>query len=127
MRARAGLDERERAAMTRHSFESHQILRSIPGFEKIALWCAFHHETPDGKGYPFHRHSPALSQEARIITLADRFQALVQKRPYRDAPPLSDILLHLQEFAATGQPEPGLAALAEQNLDACWQAATGTF
>ncbi len=121
----APLDGRERAAMMRHSFESYQLLRHIPGFEDIALWCAFHHETPDGKGYPFHRHSPALSQEARIVTLADIFQALAQKRPYRDALPPSDILLHLKEFAAAGQLEAALVTLAEQNLEACWQAATG--
>ena len=37
-----------------HSFETYQILSSIQGFEDIACWAAYHHEEPDGSGYPFH-------------------------------------------------------------------------
>ena len=69
--------------MNTHSFETYQILRQIPGFEEIALWAAYHHEEPGGKGYPFHLRAETLPLEARILRIADIFQAMTQHRPYR--------------------------------------------
>jgi putative nucleotidyltransferase with HDIG domain len=77
------LDEQERRIINTHSFETYQILRHIKGFDEIALWAAYHHEEPNGKGYPFHVSESALSLEARILRVADIFQAMVQDRPYR--------------------------------------------
>lgn len=90
------LNIHDQQMMKRHSFESFQVLREIRGFEDIALWAAYHHEKPNGSGYPFKREGVELSLEARIIAVADMFQALVQDRPYRKAMSLEqtcDILL----------------------------------
>lgn len=119
----AGLDPKERAAMTRHSFETYQILRRIPGLEDIARWAAYHHEAPDGEGYPFHRRGSELSLEARIIAVADVFQAMAQNRPYRAAMEPEEILRHLRELATASHLDAELVDLVGQNLDACQLAA----
>jgi putative nucleotidyltransferase with HDIG domain len=79
----ARLDEEERTVMHSHSFETWQILRHIRGFEDIATWAAHHHEAPGGTGYPFGVDAATLPLEARILRVADIFQAMVQDRPYR--------------------------------------------
>jgi len=122
----AGLDPKERAAMARHSFETYEILRRIPGMEDIARWAAYHHEAPDGEGYPFHRRGSELPLEARIVSVADVFQAMAQNRPYRKAMRPEEILRHIKELAAAGHLDAGLAGLVERDLDACWRAATAT-
>jgi HD-GYP domain-containing protein (c-di-GMP phosphodiesterase class II) len=76
-------DPHERSLINAHSFETYQILRHISGFEEIACWAAYHHEEPDGHGYPFHLSAASMSVEARILRVADIFQALAQDRPYR--------------------------------------------
>lgn len=77
------LDDDERLVMKSHSFETQQILRNIRGFEEIGAWAAHHHEEPGGHGYPFGLDAATLPLEARILRVADIFQAMVQDRPYR--------------------------------------------
>lgn len=77
------LDDDERLVMKSHSFETQQILRNIRGFEEIGAWAAHHHEEPGGQGYPFGLDAATLPLEARILRVADIFQAMVQDRPYR--------------------------------------------
>lgn len=77
------LDENERLTMKCHSFETQQILRNIKGFEEIGAWAAHHHEEPGGGGYPFGLDAAQLPLEARILRVADIFQAMLQHRPYR--------------------------------------------
>ncbi|MEJ2592105.1 MAG: HD domain-containing protein [Candidatus Thiodiazotropha sp.] len=117
------LNETERHAMHRHSFETYQVLRRIDGFNEIALWASYHHETPDGEGYPFRRHGDELSIEARIISVADVFQALAQTRPYRPAMETHAILQHLHEMAANEKLDPRIVALVANDPVACYQAA----
>ncbi|MDJ0833006.1 MAG: HD domain-containing protein [Gammaproteobacteria bacterium] len=95
----AKLDTRDMHVMHRHSFETYQVLREIPGFDDIALWASYHHEKADGSGYPFKRAGEELSNQARIIAVADVFQALAQDRPYRAAMPVEQICSILQEMA----------------------------
>jgi putative nucleotidyltransferase with HDIG domain len=118
------MDERERAVMLRHSFESYQILRRIKGLEEIALWAAYHHEMPAGHGYPFHASSGELGKEARIIAVADVFQALAQNRPYRDGLSSPRIVEMLQEQAAAGHLDREIVALVAKDPEGCWQQAT---
>lgn len=98
-----GLDEGERKMMNAHSFETFQILRHIRGFEEITRWAAYHHEEPDGSGYPFHLRGSELPLEARILRVADIFQAMVQDRPYRKGYSGAAALSFLEELAAKGR------------------------
>lgn len=110
--------------MHRHSFETFRILRHINGFEQIAEWAGNHHETLLGDGYPFQREQTELSIEARIIAVADIFQALAQNRPYRPALSANEILEILEEMANEGRIDKELVKLVTGNLDSCYRAAT---
>jgi len=112
------LSDEERQVMASHSFESWQILRNIAGFEDIAAWASFHHEEPEGGGYPFGIAGAALPWEARILRVADVFQAMIQDRPYR--PPVAPRVVcdHLAQLARDGRVDPAALALLECNLDA---------
>lgn len=110
------LDTHERQIINTHSFETYQILRSISGFEEIALWAAYHHEEPGGMGYPFRVHEKDLSIEARILRVADIFQAMAQDRPYRAGWPSYEVLAFLQELAGKGSLDADLVKLVADNL-----------
>mgnify|MGYP000892104041 CR=1 FL=1 len=114
----------EFSVMERHAFETYQILRHIPGLEQIAEWAAFHHEALNGQGYPFRRDAGRLSTEARIVAVADVFQALAQERPYRGRQPSEEIPRFLDEFVRQGVLDGDLVAVASDDLDGSWRAAT---
>ncbi len=114
----------EFSMMERHSFETYQILRHVPGLEKIAEWAAFHHEALNGQGYPFRRSADTLTWEARIVAVADVFQALAQTRPYRGAQSLEEISRILDEYATRGVLDPDIVAIARDDLDGSLRAAT---
>jgi putative nucleotidyltransferase with HDIG domain len=75
-----------------HPVYTRKILAIITGFEEIAGVAAAHHERLDGSGYPDGMTGKELTLAARIIAVADVFQALTEKRPYRDAMP-ADLVL----------------------------------
>ena len=111
------LTQEERVVMMRHSFESYQILHRITGFEDIAQWAAFHHEALSGDGYPFHKNHKNLGIEARIIAVADVFQALVQVRPYRDSLPPEKIIFIINNMVDEGRLDRELVAFATSHVD----------
>ena len=121
----ARLDERERALMNAHSFETFQILRMIPGFEEIARWAAYHHEQPGGDGYPFHLPGETLALEARILRVADIFQAMVQDRPYRAGLSADAVRDFMLELAGRGDVDAAIVAVALADLPGALAAATG--
>lgn len=116
----------ERAVMKKHSFATYQILRQIRGFEELALWAAQHHESLNGKGYPFHSTAQQIPLEARIIRVADVFQALAQRRPYRAPMPMPEILNVLRKMQADNEVDGTIVDTVERRLDECRQAALGT-
>ena len=113
----------EYAIMKRHSFDSYDILCKIKGFEEIALWAGDHHEWLNGGGYPSLKKKRNLSIEARIITIADIFQALAQQRPYREMLTAKNILIILKKEVAAGKLAADIVNMVEQNLDNCMQKA----
>jgi len=114
----------EFSVMERHAFETYQILRHIPGLEQVAEWAAFHHEALNGHGYPFRRDAGKLSTEARIVAVADVFQALAQERPYRGRQQAEEIPRFLDDFVRQGVLDGDLVAVATDDLDGSWRAAT---
>jgi HD-GYP domain-containing protein (c-di-GMP phosphodiesterase class II) len=117
------LTAEEKRTLSRHSFDTYNILCNIKGLEQVALWAAQHHERVNGTGYPYHTRAGGISLEARIIAVADVFQALAQRRPYREALGTHDILRILQEQVASGRLDDQVVACVADNLPACWHAA----
>jgi putative two-component system response regulator len=58
----------------------------------IREWVLASHERPDGRGYPRGLSGEAIPLEGRIAAVADCFDALMSKRPYKPALPLADVL-----------------------------------
>jgi len=54
-------------------------------FGDIGEWIQFHHERPDGTGYPAHRGAGEVPLEAAILGVADAYEAMTARRPYREA------------------------------------------
>ncbi len=128
----AQLDREERFSINTHTFETYQILRNIRGFEEIACWAAYHHEEPDGSGYPFHLSLAAMPLEARIIRVADIFQAMAQDRPYRKGLPADGVIAFVEGLAAVGRVDAKIVAIARTSLGeamaaACPQATDQAF
>ena len=117
------LNRKERAAMKRHSFDSLRILGGIGGLEEIAQWASQHHEKLDGSGYPFRQDRSQLSLPARVLTVADIFQALAQHRPYRKTLPAATIVSILRAMAKEGKIDPDLVGLVIAQADTCWELA----
>ncbi len=119
------LNEVERSIMNQHSYETYEILRHIKGLEEIASWAAFHHEGLNGGGYPFHPQERDLSIEARIIAVADVFQALVQDRPYRIGMTLEQVLGILEDQVLIGKVDKSIVDLAKKHSNQCFAIAKG--
>ena len=119
----AKLDERERKVMNTHSFETYQILRVIPGFEEIARWAAYHHEEPGGNGYPFRLPAETLDLEARILRVADIFQAMAQDRPYRPGLSAQQVLEFMEDLVRQGRIETEIVAAVAADLAGAMAAA----
>jgi putative nucleotidyltransferase with HDIG domain len=81
---RGPLTSDERIVVQRHPVLSQKILSRVRAFSEIAVLAGQHHEKLDGSGYPYQLSAEQLSIEARILTVADIFSALMESRPYRD-------------------------------------------
>ena len=121
----APLTDAEFAWIARHTFETYQILRRVAPFEKIAAWAGAHHETPSGEGYPFRVSGLDLTLPARIVAVADVFQALAQERSYRRALVPAEIGRVLLEMAASRRLDRDLVDLVSGQLDDIWKVAVG--
>jgi putative nucleotidyltransferase with HDIG domain len=77
----------ERRQMEKHSEIGEQILRKVEDYDEIADVVRHHHERVDGLGYPDGLHGDEIPVLARIIAVADAYNAMTSDRPYRDALP----------------------------------------
>jgi HD-GYP domain-containing protein (c-di-GMP phosphodiesterase class II) len=76
------LDEQEWREMRRHPEIGARILEHA-GLDEIAGWVREHHERVDGAGYPARLRADEISLEARILAVADAYEAMIADRPYR--------------------------------------------
>jgi hypothetical protein len=67
-----------------HTIWGEQILGDGEGFELARRVARWHHENIDGTGYPDRLRGPAIPIEARIVRIADAFDAMTHRRPYSD-------------------------------------------
>ena len=80
------LTEEEFGIMKKHSFYGYQILKEKKDIPKDVLFGVLqHHEKINGKGYPMGVAAGQISDFARILSIADIYDALVTERPYKKA------------------------------------------
>jgi len=77
------LDADEWSVMREHPALTASILRRVKQFHELATIAGAHHEKLDGSGYPNQLRADDLPLEARILTVADMYGALIEDRPYR--------------------------------------------
>ena len=96
------LTNREREIMRCHAQIGYEILRDSPSHYlqtgAMIAWC--HHEKFDGTGYPRQLNGPEIPLEARIVALADVFDALLSTRPYKTAWSLDQTVTHISSQRA---------------------------
>jgi putative nucleotidyltransferase with HDIG domain len=81
------LNLEERRQMEQHSTIGEGILRNVDDYGEIAKIVRHHHERVDGNGYPDRLVGDDIPLLARIIAVADSYNAMTSDRPYRDAMP----------------------------------------
>ena len=113
------LTPEEWAIMRKHPELGHSILDGSqrPVIAAAATIAHQHHEKVDGTGYPQGLKGDAIHLYARIITVADVFDALCHARCYKPAWPLPDVLKYMQEASGTHL-DPAIVKLLMENLDA---------
>jgi putative nucleotidyltransferase with HDIG domain len=79
------LDERRR--MEQHSVIGERILANVDSYHEVATIVRHHHERFDGGGYPDGLKGRDIPLLARIVAVADAYNAMTSDRPYRDAMP----------------------------------------
>jgi HD-GYP domain-containing protein (c-di-GMP phosphodiesterase class II) len=72
-------------AVRGHSIWGCELLRGVPGLERVAIIVRHHHERFDGNGYPDGLRGEKIPLESRILSVVDAFVAMTEHRPYRSA------------------------------------------
>lgn len=95
------LTDDEFAALKKHPEFSQQILERISCFAPLAPLAGAHHEKLNGRGYFRGLTAEELSLDARLLTVADIFEAMSAARPYREAVPTDCVVEMLERDAGT--------------------------
>jgi len=102
------LDEDERSIMNSHARKGREMidellenfgLENIEYMDMLRNIAEYHHEAVNGRGYPSGKKGNEIPIEARIVAVADIFDALTSKRPYKDAWSNEKAIKTLEELA----------------------------
>jgi diguanylate cyclase (GGDEF)-like protein len=107
------LDESERLMLERHPQIGFRMLESL-GVQPVAEWVLHHHERWDGAGYPNRLVGDQIPLGARIIFVADAYDAMTSDRDYRQAMPQQDALAELERCSGTQFDPAVVKALTEE-------------
>ena len=99
LRKEAPFDQDEAASMRMHPQFGAEILNHIPHLKDIMPGMLHHHERVDGLGYPAGLKDEAIPLTARIISVADAYDAMTSTRPYRKGLPPEDALREIKKCA----------------------------
>jgi HD-GYP domain-containing protein (c-di-GMP phosphodiesterase class II) len=113
---RGALSDAEYNIIRKHSYYTFIILRRLRGLEHIAAWAAYHHERPDGNGYPFHVKYGDFSTHSRIVSVADIITALTEDRPYRRGMNREKVEGILYSMSKRGGVDEAIAELTTKNF-----------
>ncbi|MCL4426322.1 MAG: HD domain-containing protein, partial [Firmicutes bacterium] len=108
----ARLDEAERAIIQTHPAYTIEILSTIDDLRFLAAIAGGHHERYDGRGYPHALARQDIPFLARIMAIADAFDAMTSHRPYQKNRTVAEALAIIAKGAGT-QFDPDLAEVAQ--------------
>ncbi|HEV8461346.1 MAG TPA: HD domain-containing phosphohydrolase, partial [Gaiellaceae bacterium] len=100
LRKPSGLTDAERIVLERHPQIGYRMLESL-GVDPIADWVLHHHERWDGAGYPDGLAGEEIPLGARIIFVADAFDAMTSNRLYRDPVPIRQALREVERCSGS--------------------------
>jgi HD-GYP domain-containing protein (c-di-GMP phosphodiesterase class II) len=95
------LSDAEFDIIKQHPVAGARILRSVPFLVHHIPIVELHHERPDGRGYPHGLRADEIPMPARIVHVADAYDAITSKRAYRGARPSGEALREIWRFAGT--------------------------
>jgi HD-GYP domain-containing protein (c-di-GMP phosphodiesterase class II) len=95
------LDEREYSEIKRHPLAGARLIRRLEALRPALPYILFHHERWDGSGYPSGRSGEQIPVGARIVAVADAFDAMTSLRPYRPPLPLRGALAQVAGGSGT--------------------------
>ncbi len=112
------LDEQEMEVLREHPAIGHEILKDSPSryISLGAVVALSHHEKFDGSGYPYGLKGEDIPLAGRIVAVADVFDALTSKRPYKEAWPLEDAVDYIRE-ASGSHMDPQVVAVFLDNIE----------
>lgn len=95
------LSEEEFTIMQNHTIYGAEILNHVKQLKDIVPGIKYHHEKIDGSGYPDKLQGDEIPLIAKIIAVADSFDAMITDRPYRKALTVETALKELKNNAGT--------------------------
>ena len=95
------LNDEEYAIMKSHPQRGYDILKDVKIDPSLSIGAGYHHERLDGRGYPRGLKGSEIPEIARIIAVADTFDAMYSTRPYRKRLPLETVAAEIQRSAGT--------------------------
>ncbi|MGN0577174.1 MAG: HD domain-containing phosphohydrolase [Ruminiclostridium sp.] len=99
-----------------HPVTGYHILRGISGSKLIAISAKYHHERYDGKGYPNGLEGDRIPEAARILGVADAYDAMTSNRSYRKALPQEVVRAEIEKGRGT-QFDPAIADVMLRMID----------
>lgn len=109
----AALTDDEFAIMKTHPQRGYKIMSQIPAMKEFLPGMYMHHEMVNGKGYPQGLTDAEIPLQAKIVSVADTFDAMTIDRPYQKALPLDKALEVISGFIGTRYDGKVVAALIE--------------
>jgi putative nucleotidyltransferase with HDIG domain len=95
------LSHEEQRTLRSHPAAGAEIVARVRALRRASEIVRAHHERPDGLGYPFGLRTEDVPVGARVLNVADAFDAMTSDRPYRRALPLDAALRELERGAGT--------------------------
>lgn len=95
------LDDHEAELMKMHPMMGADIMRHVKQLNDLIPGMKYHHERPDGKGYPDGLKDGEIPVIARIISVADTYDAMTSTRPYRKGLPHQTAIDEIKKYAGT--------------------------
>ncbi|WP_117157336.1 HD-GYP domain-containing protein [Paraliobacillus quinghaiensis] len=110
----SGLTDEEFEQIKTHTTLGAQMIEKVEGLEGLKDGVLYHHEKWDGTGYPTGAKGKEIPLSARILCIADAFDAMTSSRSYREALPIEEAFQRIEMNMGT-QFDPGLAKAFESS------------